>query len=85
MRVLVSGATGMVGRALVEHLAKPTLANNFAPEVFSLVRRTTGLKPNEISWDPYEHRIDIKRLEGFDAVVHLAGVCTHVTTCTPPE
>jgi nucleoside-diphosphate-sugar epimerase len=72
LRVLVSGAHGMVGRALVKELSKPTVSNFFTPEVYTLVRRQPQT-PTEIYWDPYEMRIDLKRCEGFDAVVHLAG------------
>jgi uncharacterized protein len=32
-RVLVSGASGMIGRALVAELARPTVANRFSPEI----------------------------------------------------
>lgn len=72
LRVLVSGASGMVGKALVAQLAQPTVLNNFSPQVLRLVRRpTTG--PDEVFWDPYEMRIDMKKIEGVDAVVHLAG------------
>jgi NAD dependent epimerase/dehydratase family enzyme len=72
LRVLVSGASGMVGRALVDSLSIPSATNAFRPEIFRLVRRPTT-DPREVFWDPYEMRIDIKKCEGMDAVVHLAG------------
>jgi uncharacterized protein (TIGR01777 family) len=40
-------------------------------EVIPVVRRSAGA--GEISWDPERGRIDAARLEGLDAVVHLAG------------
>lgn len=71
-RVLVSGASGMVGRALVGALAVPSAFNRFNPEVHLLVRhRPTHSR--EVWWDPMEMRIDLAGCENFDAVVHLAG------------
>lgn len=71
-RVLVSGASGMVGRALIAALSVPSAVNRFRPEVFRLVRRPPT-SPFEIQWCPMSQNIDLARCEGFDAVVHLAG------------
>jgi uncharacterized protein len=71
MRVVVSGATGLVGRALVKSL----LADGHA--VTKLVRgaaqefRAPGTAA--VRWDPERGEIDVAALEGHDAVVHLAG------------
>ena len=66
MRIAVTGASGLVGRDLVPFL---TTAGH---QVDRLVRRpATG--PGEIHWDPERGRLDAERLEGVDAVVHLAG------------
>lgn len=72
LRVLISGAHGMLGSALRESLGTPKMGNAFSPRVYQLVRRRP-VDDSEIFWDPYEMRIDVDRLEGFDAVVHLAG------------
>jgi uncharacterized protein (TIGR01777 family) len=66
MRVLVSGASGLVGRALVPYLTTG------GHEVLRLVRRAAAA-PDEVAWDPIAGTIDAPRLEGLDAVVHLAG------------
>lgn len=66
MRVVVSGASGLVGRALVRAL----LQKNH--EVLRLVRREAA-GPDEVTWIPEAGTIDASRLEGADAVVHLAG------------
>jgi uncharacterized protein len=71
-RVLVSGATGLIGRALVGSLATPSAFNRFNPEICFLVRRRPEYA-NEVYWNPYEMHIDLAGCEGFDAVVHLAG------------
>lgn len=68
MRILVTGATGLVGSALV-----PALEEN-GHEVFTVSRRAPG-SDHEVQWDPYEGFSDAeaKKLERMDAVVHLAG------------
>lgn len=66
MRVLVSGASGWIGTPWCRSLA------NEGHEVVALVRRPAR-GANEVSWDPAAGRLDPGALEGFDAVVHLAG------------
>lgn len=66
MKVLVTGATGLVGKSL-----SPLLTTQ-VHEVFRLVRRRSD-QANDIPWDPADGTIDAARLEGIDAVVHLAG------------
>lgn len=65
MRVVVSGASGLIGTALCDSLARDGHA------VTRLVRREAGA--GESRWDPAEGRIDAAAIEGSDAVVHLAG------------
>jgi len=67
MKILVSGSTGLVGSALVSFLASG------GHEVVRLVRGR--LKPGvvEVPWDPQAGTIEAAKLEGLDAVVHLAG------------
>jgi uncharacterized protein (TIGR01777 family) len=66
MKVAVTGASGLVGSALVPSLAAA------GHEVLRLVRREARSK-DEIRWDPEKGEIDSGRLEGVQAVVHLAG------------
>jgi uncharacterized protein (TIGR01777 family) len=65
LHVAVSGASGLIGGALVRHLTTK------GHRVSALVRRAPG--PGEIGWDPVAGRLDPGDLEGLDAVVHLAG------------
>ncbi|MBI5710784.1 MAG: TIGR01777 family protein [Candidatus Eisenbacteria bacterium] len=65
-RVVVSGAGGLIGAALVPALAAAGHA------VVRLVRRPPRV-PDEILWDPGRGSLDPRALEGCDAVVHLAG------------
>lgn len=67
LKVAVSGASGMVGRALVSRL----LSQGHTVE--RLVRGQPRPAEGEIAWDPVAGSIDSKRLEGVDAVVNLAG------------
>jgi uncharacterized protein len=62
-RIAVSGASGLIGKALSRFL---TLGGH---TVVPLVRRAG----RGIHWDPETGEIDHSALEGFDAVVHLAG------------
>ncbi|WP_335931822.1 TIGR01777 family oxidoreductase [Streptomyces sp. PTD5-9] len=65
-RIAVSGASGLIGSALVRSLRAD------GHEVVRLVRRParTG---DEVEWDPGRAYVDVAGLVGCDAVVHLAG------------
>jgi uncharacterized protein (TIGR01777 family) len=65
--VLVSGAGGMIGSALLPFL------QSLGHRVLRLVRRTPPPQLGEIFWDPTARELDPAPLEGIDAVVHLAG------------
>jgi uncharacterized protein len=69
MRILISGASGLVGTALIKSLE---LNGAGSHEIFRLVRHAPNSK-SEIEWSPDRYSIALARLEGFDAVVHLAG------------
>jgi uncharacterized protein (TIGR01777 family) len=64
LRVLVSGASGLIGRALLLSF----------PEATAVVRlaRGTSSGPGQVSWDPSAPLLPAT-VSGFDAVVHLAG------------
>ncbi len=66
MRILLSGANGLIGSRVVPYLV------NQGNDVTRLVRRSAG--NGEIQWDPDAGTIDAKCLEGFDGVVHLASM-----------
>ena len=65
LRVAVTGATGLLGTALIPFLTTG------GHEVIAVSRRR-GLR-DAIHWDPAAGVIDHAGLEGLDAVVHLAG------------
>ena len=65
-RVVVSGASGLIGAALVESLRADGVA------VTRLVRRAAR-EPDEVEWLTTDERLDPGVLEGADAVVSLNG------------
>jgi hypothetical protein len=64
--VAVTGATGLIGTALVSQLR----ADGY--EVKKLVRRATRGN-DEVNWNPTLGQIDLAALAGTDAIIHLAG------------
>lgn len=66
MKILVSGGTGLIGRALVRLLEKEK-------HEVTLLARTDAVPAPRILWDPQRGQVDARLLEGFHAVVHLAG------------
>ena len=67
MRVLISGARGLIGSALTARL------QNESHEVVRLVRTKKGDDLVSILWNPESGAVDKSSLEGFDTVIHLAG------------
>jgi len=67
VKVLVSGSTGFIGSALVPFLAEGGHA------VTRLVRPETPSAGAAALWNPEAGTVAAAALEGFDAVVHLAG------------
>jgi uncharacterized protein (TIGR01777 family) len=66
MKILITGSHGLVGTALIKLLT--TDGHQFV----RLVRHAPA-GSNEIEWHPNQGVINVASLEGFDAVVHLAG------------
>ena len=66
MIVAVTGASGLIGQALVRHLRAQ------GNQVRTLVRRP-ATAPHEVRWDPDDGYVDVAALGDVDAVVHLAG------------
>jgi uncharacterized protein len=66
-RIAVTGASGLIGSALVGHLKSQ------GHSVQRLVRRTP-ISSDEVQWDPQTGFVDLEPLNGVDAVIHLAGV-----------
>ena len=71
MRILVTGATGLIGSVLV-----PTLVAD-GHTVTRLVRAPARAElpagVTDVLWNPAEGKVDGAQLEGHDGAVHLAG------------
>ncbi|MCP4309181.1 MAG: TIGR01777 family protein [bacterium] len=66
MKVLVTGASGLIGTALRRSLESDD------HDVTCLVRGEP-ITPSQRFWDPAAGTLDVAHVDGFDAVVHLAG------------
>ncbi len=68
-RILVSGASGLIGSAVEQ------AAHEKGFEVQTLVRRHREVRGRAIYWNPTEadQGVHPAALEGFDAVIHLSG------------
>jgi uncharacterized protein (TIGR01777 family) len=69
MRVLISGATGLIATELIAQL------ESLGHEPIRLVRREAR-SADEVYWNPAKHDFDHSVLETIDAVVNLAGATT---------
>ena len=65
-RIAVTGASGLIGNALVGYLKAQ------GHTVQRLVRRP-AVSSEEITWDPIAGTVDLEALAGVNAVIHLAG------------
>lgn len=65
-RIAITGASGMIGSALVGHLKSE------GHTIQRLVRRPV-VSPDEVLWNPLTGDVDLAALEGVDAIIHLAG------------
>ena len=65
MKIVISGASGLVGKQLVAQL------QHHGHDVVRLVRRAAGT--GEIMWNPTSGVLSPSALDGADAVIHLSG------------
>src|SRR5687767_6233135 len=67
MHVAITGASGLVGSNLASFLSTGGHA------VSRMVRPGYGAKSGDVFWDPKTGSVESGKLEGIDAIVHLAG------------
>ncbi len=69
MRIAITGSSGLIGRALQDALRAR------GDEIVRVVRsfRNVAAREPVVVWHPDQGQIEAAKLEGMDAVVHLAG------------
>ena len=67
MKILVTGASGFVGRYLINHLSK-------TDEVIACVRKKSNLLPSSVQQIVSNNFFDIAIPKDTDVIVHLAGI-----------
>lgn len=67
MKILISGASGLVGKAFAAALHAE------GHKVARLVRPGGSAAAGDVRWDPMAASVDLSAMEGVDAVVHLSG------------
>lgn len=77
MKILISGASGLTGRALTGILRAQ------GHRVARLVRPGGVSSAGDITWDPVAATIESPAIEGTDAVVHLSGARIDKSRWTP--
>ncbi len=79
MKVLISGASGLVGTALTDALRRTGHTVN------RLVRAGGAGAPGDVGWDPITGKMELGGLEGWDGIVHLAGASIAEGRWTEPR
>jgi uncharacterized protein (TIGR01777 family) len=70
-KILITGSNGLIGSSLI-----PLLAAAGEHKVTRLERpssRRNDIRSRSLFWDPSSDKVNLKDLEGFDVVIHLAG------------
>jgi len=67
MNILITGASGLIGSALMQH---PGFVEH---RLLSLIRKSSVSVATEPHWDPDRGQIDLSPAGKLDAVIHLAG------------
>ena len=71
MRILVTGATGLIGTQLCSHL----LSKGHSLHILTTRTpwQTDDAQTRVFQWSPQNMQIDLRALEGVNAIIHLAG------------
>ena len=71
MRILASGATGLIGTQLCSHL----LSKGHSLHILTTRTpwQTDDAQTRVFQWSPQNMQIDLRALEGVNAIINLAG------------
>lgn len=67
MKILISGSHGFIGSAVHKSLSQQ------GHTLLRLIRLTQIAKSDEVFWDPHNKFVEQMKLDGVEAVIHLAG------------
>jgi uncharacterized protein (TIGR01777 family) len=79
MKIVISGSSGLMGQAVAGGLVRQ------GHQVRYLRRSGVGAGDSDILWNPHQRQIDRQRLEGCEAVIHLAGENIAARRWTPVQ
>jgi len=71
MKILITGATGLIGSQIVKDCIKNDIKVNFLTTSKSKIYSLSGCKG--FYWNPKENEIDIECFNGVDAIINLSG------------
>ncbi len=71
MRVLITGATGLIGKEIVKQCLKQNIDVHYLTTSHSKIEEKDNYKG--FYWNPRQGEIDISAIQGVDAIIHLAG------------
>ena len=71
MRVLITGATGMIGKQIVEECLRQGIAVNYLTTSQAKLTATENYKG--FYWNPEKGEINTSCFQDVDAIIHLAG------------
>ena len=71
MRILITGATGLIGQSIVKLCAQNDIAINYLTTNKSKIENKQNFQG--FYWNPKQQEIDINCFNGVDAIIHLAG------------
>ncbi|MEO8934813.1 MAG: TIGR01777 family oxidoreductase [Xanthomarina sp.] len=71
MKVLITGATGLVGKAIVAQCKKQGISVNYLTTSKEKIETTENFKG--FYWNPSKQEIDVECFKDVDAIINLAG------------
>ena len=71
MRVLITGATGLIGQEIVKRCLYNDISVNYLTTSKSKIEHTNAYKG--FYWNPKKLELDVTCFQGVDAIIHLAG------------